>query len=164
MFFFFFLEKLVLQTHQALWNDKSRENNINTINIQRGHKVPLCYIQCKSLSQSSRYATMMPKFRSVCSQAVSFLSLLIQLSSSERSAERLHRGLSCAFKSPSWIWSRTKTPAIKSEPGLGREKQQDVEEERRKLKLGSEGTESRAKISTNHTWPPKVWAVTDRHR
>lgn len=71
------MEKLVLQTLEALWNKKkkSRENNINTINTQRGHKVPLCYIQCKSLSQSSRYATMMPNFSSVCRQAVSFLSL-----------------------------------------------------------------------------------------
>lgn len=38
------------------------------------HQVPLCYIQCKSLSQSSRHATMMPKFSSVCSQAVSLFS------------------------------------------------------------------------------------------
>lgn len=72
-----------------LKNNNSK-NNINTINIQGGHKVPLCYIQCKSLSQSSRYATMTPNFSSVCSQAVSSLSLLIQLSSSESSPECLH--------------------------------------------------------------------------
>lgn len=63
--------------------------------MQRGQQVPLCYIQCKSLSQSSRHATLMSTFSSVCSQAVSFFLLLIQthLSSSQRSWDRLYRGL-----------------------------------------------------------------------
>lgn len=68
--------------------------------MQRGQQVPLCNIQCKSLSQSSRYATLVPKFSSVCSQAVCLSSTPPAASVTSRTQPRMSslRAASSLFK------------------------------------------------------------------
>lgn len=137
-----------------------RTNNINTTNIQQGHRVLLCYIQCKSLSQSSSYAPLTSKFSSACRQVDSFLSLLLRLSSLEHGAGCLHsRPHSSVLKSFLNLITN-EDPCRKIRHWIRQREAIDYT----KANGQSIGQRALPRPNTNQAGPPKRWSVTIHHR